>query len=261
MKSGIHIAALAIGLALFGAVGSSLAATSVTSVLSSSVDALTVAGYSNTGSGSTLQAKNLDWWSGSGYGLKSTAGESNPEHAVDNNGYKESLLLNFGTSTQLDSVKIGWNGGNDSDITVLAWNPAAYMNALIDPATIAAPSLVGKTYADLLGLGWMLVGNYANLAAGVAKAVNGGDQPVSSSYWLVMSYNNLGGGVSASTASDSTAGNFVADGTPDYGKFYSVAYSAGTTTENDVSEPSSALLLGAALFGMVGWRNRRLAVR
>ena len=230
-------------------------------MLSSSVDALTVAGYSNTGSGATLQAKNLTWWGGSGYGLASTPSESNPEHAVDNNGYQESLLLNFGASTKLDAVTIGWNGGNDSDITVLAWNPAAYMNAAINPATIAAPSLVGKTYSDLLGLGWMLVGNYANLAAGVTKAVNGGDQPVSSSYWLVMSYNNLGGGVGASTASDTTAGNFVADGTPDYGKFYSVAYSAGTTTENDVSEPSSALLLGAALFGMVGWRNRRLAVR
>ncbi|HEX6734998.1 MAG TPA: exosortase-dependent surface protein XDP1 [Azonexus sp.] len=232
-----------------------------TSVLNSTVDALTVAGYSNTGSGSTLQSKALTWYSGDGYGMTSGSDSGSPNHALDNNGAKESLLLNFGASTQLNGVTIGWTGGNDSDITVLAWKPLDYMNAAINPASIAAPDIAGKTYSQLLGLGWMLVGNYGGIQEDVQKTVNGGSQPVSSSYWLVMSYNNLGGGgaAAASNSADATARTFVADSSLDYGKFYSVSYSSGTTTSK-VSEPASALLLGMALFGMVGWRQRRLAV-
>jgi hypothetical protein len=259
MKIHSKVTALTAGLMLLLAAGSSVAATAV---LNDSSDSLTVTGYSNTGGSGTLQTQALNWYSGSGYGMYSGTDSGSPNHAIDNNGRKESLLLNFGSSTQLSGVTVGWTGGYDSDITVLAWKPLDFMNPAINPATIAAPNFTNKTYSQLLGLGWMLVGNYGGIQADVMKEVNGGSQPVSSSYWLVMSYNNLGGGAGAapSTSSDSTARTFVADASKDYGKFYSVSYASATTT-SQVPEPASALLLGAALFSMVGLRNRRWAVR
>ncbi len=247
----------ALGLLLFA--GQGMAATAV---LNSSNDTLTVTGYANSASGGKLQTQPITWYSGSGYGMTSS-GESSasPNHALDNNGNREALLLDFGASTQLTGVTVGWTGGYDSDITVLAYRPQDYMSSAINPASIAAPTLAGKTYAELLGLGWMLVGNYQNVQEGVTKTVNGGSNPVSSSYWLVMSYNSLIG-AAPSASSDTSARSFAADGSYDYGKFYSVSYNPGTTTTtNRVPEPPTALLLGMALFGMIGLGNRRLARR
>ncbi len=263
MKKLTSTSIAALGFLLMGNVAPSWA---TDSYLNSTTDTMTVTGYSNTGSGSSLQTKALTWYSGSGYGIKSTTSETSPEHAVDNNGYQESLLLNFGAanSTQLNKVTIGWNGGYDSDITVLAWKPSQYMDPSVSAASIAAPTLVGATYQSLIGAGWSLVGNYSNLAPNTAKSVNVGDaanSPVSSSYWLVMTYTNLIGAAPI-TSSDPVARTYVSDTSPDYGKFLSVSYSPGTKTPpHKVPEPSSALLLGAALFGFVGWRSRKLAAK
>jgi hypothetical protein len=263
--------------AFVGLLSASATVLAATSVLNSTTDALQVSGYTTNSSGSLVKATTgsgcysnavsgcnpqLVWYSGSGYGISSTSGDvSSPEHALDNNGRQESLLLNFGASTELDGVKIGWNGGYDSDITVLAWKPTEYMDPAVNSGTIVAPELSGQTYSQLLGLGWMLVGNYSNLQSGVEKAVNGGDKPVSSSYWLVLSYNTLGGTAKVGDSLDTSARGFVGDSSKDYGKFYSVSYSPGTKNENKVSEPSTALLLGAAMVGLVGWRNRRYSLR
>ncbi|WP_265947757.1 exosortase-dependent surface protein XDP1 [Dechloromonas sp. A34] len=249
MKNRISVSMLTLGLALLASAGSGWA---TTSVLNSTVDALSVTGYSNTGTGGALQTKTLTWYSGSGYGVNS-GGETSPQHSLDNVGYKEALLLNFGASTQLNSVKIGWKY-NDADITVLAWKPLDYMNPAI--SNVTGPTFGASTkYSDLIGLGWSLVGNYSNLVTTSEKSVNV-TSPVSSSFWLVMAYNSA---FSGQQASDVSARGFVADTSPDYGKFYSVSYSSGTKTQTEVSEPSTALLLGAAMFGFVGWRSRKRA--
>ncbi|KAB2928200.1 MAG: PEP-CTERM sorting domain-containing protein [Dechloromonas sp.] len=245
MKHKTNIAALALGLALWASAGVAGAATSL---LNDSLDNLTVSGYSNSGTGGALQAKSLTWWSGSGYGMYSPGESGSPQHSVDNSTYQESLLLNFGQSTTLESVTIGWKD-TDADITVLAWKP--------DVAGAAAPVFSSTTkYSDLLGLGWDLVGHYANLAAGSAKSVNVSN-PVSSSYWLVLAYNNSFG----STKTDTSSSTYGLNSGNDYMKFLSVSYSTPTPPDNKVPEPSTALLLGAAMFGLVGWRNRRNAVR
>jgi len=73
-----------------------------------------------------------------------------------------------------------------------------------------------------------------------------------------MAYNTV---IGAAPIRDS-AGGFAGDNKLDYGKFLSVSYSPGTKTPpHGVPEPSSALLLGAALFGFVGWRSRKLAAK
>lgn len=246
MKNRIRTSMLIFGVALLANAGLSMATVSTTSVLHT----LTVTGYTDTGASGVLEAtgsggRSLNWYS-SGYGIKSNASEADPEHAVDNNGNKESLLINFGASKQLNGVTIGWNGGRDSDITVLAWNPSAYMANLV----VAAPTFDSTTkYSTLIGQGWSLVGNYANLAVNTEKSVNI-TNPVSSSYWLLMAYNADSTFINPSDRSESEVGT----GSADYGKFYSVSYSPGTTN-NRVPEPSTALLLGAALFGLIGQRS------
>lgn len=247
MKNRINVSMLVLGVALLASGGSAWA---TTSVLNSTSDALAVTGYSNTGTNGALQVKPLTWYSGTGYGVNS-GGETSPQHSLDNMGYQEALLLNFGASTQLNSVKIGWKS-NDADITVLAWKPLDYMNPAIN--SVGGPTLGASTkYSDLIGLGWSLVGSYSNLVTTSAKSVNV-TNPVSSSFWLVMAYNSA---FSGQQASDVSARGFAADSSPDYGKFYSVAYSPGTKTQTEVSEPSTVLLLGAAMFGFIGWRSRR----
>jgi hypothetical protein len=241
MKHKTNIAALACGLALWASAGGALAAISHSNVNLSTLD---VKAYSDTGPGDALRAATLNPYGG-GYGVTS-AGESTaePQHAVDNNGNREALLINFGQSAQLESVRIGWKN-TDADITVLAWGGAA------------APVFASTTkYSDLVGLGWDLIGHYANLSTSTAKAVNVVN-PVSSSYWLVMAYNSSFG----STRTDSSSSTSGLGGGNDYMKFLSVSYSTPTPPDHKLPEPSTALLLGAAMFGLVGWRNRRNAVR
>ena len=137
MKNRIRASLLGFGVALLAAAGSSTAATSV--ILDNSQNgSLTVTGYTDRGASGALLAvgenaggcstsnsaagcaAQLNWYSG-GYGISSASNDTTaPAHAVDNNGNIESLLLNFGVSTKLQSVTAGYTN-TDSDITVLAW--------------------------------------------------------------------------------------------------------------------------------------------
>ena len=45
---------------------------------------------------------------------------SSPEHAIDNNGRFEMVLLSFSQMVELQSMRIGWKGA-DSDMSVLAY--------------------------------------------------------------------------------------------------------------------------------------------
>jgi hypothetical protein len=189
----------------------------------------------------------LNWYSG-GYGVCST-GEAPcgtaPEHAMDNNGNKESILLGFGSKVTLSQITFGWTGtsdyaGIDSDVSVLAYTGSG------------SPITSSTTYATL-GSGWQLIGNFANVTKNTPVNLS---TSVSASYWLIAAYNTFTAAGSPSNCNESTAmcmGN-------DYVKLYSVAgNTAVPPPPGRVSEPSALLLFGTALMGVFGLRRREKA--
>jgi MYXO-CTERM domain-containing protein len=153
------------------------------------------------------------------------------------------LLVNFsglGKSVALKTVNLGYIN-NDSDLTVLAYTAAG------------APTVTGKKWADLnqASSGWSVIGNYAGNTSTFSQTVNA--PSTYSSYWLIGAYNPLAGG----SAGWSTSSY-------DYVKIFSVAGAVCATnalgcasTPATVAEPSSALLLGLALVGLIAYRSRR----
>lgn len=103
---------------------------------------------------------------------------SSPEHAIDNNGRFEMVLLSFSQMVELQSMRIGWKGA-DSDMSVLAYTG------------IGLPSIASNTWAGLLSSGWSIVGNYANVGTNVNYNINSAH--IASRYWLVGAYNNAFG--------------------------------------------------------------------
>lgn len=211
----------------------------------------TATGWANTGGNAnslgdnqTLEQGQVTAWSGTGgYGLgirnnDYLTGEDNnstydanegidPEHAVDNNGRFDSMLYSFGSSLALSSVALSYRS-NDSDIVVLAYNASR------GGAWNQATKLAGQTYANLVSLGWDLIGNYTDLTVGSAgNAIN--ETGVSSSYWLVGAANNLVSGG-------------VKDSYKDYMKLAALGGTITTkytpSTPPGVPEPGSLALLG-----------------
>jgi hypothetical protein len=233
----------------------------------------TATGWANTGGSSstlgnqTLEQGQVQAWSGTGgNGLgilnnDSTVGEdtgtsgkasydsnegSTPEHAVDNNQRYDSMLYTFNSSIVLTDVMVSYTGGsgyqgqtaNDSDIIVLAYTGS-------DPWNLAT-KLAGKTYANLVNLGWQLIGNYTNLVAGTSKDIN--EVGASSSYWLIGAANTLVTG----GANDSKS---------DYIKLAGLGGTVTTSfTKHDtpgVPEPGSLALLGLGSLILVRARAKK----
>lgn len=232
----------------------------------------TATGWSNTGGNAntlngnqTLEQGQVQAWNGTGgngLGIRNNdyqSGEDTnssydvneggtPEHAVDNQQRYDSMLYSFGSSIALSNVSISYAGGagylgqsyDDADIIVLAYNSAR--GGAWDQAT----KLAGQTYANLVSLGWDLIGNYTGLSAGASKAINAGG--ASSSYWLIGAANTL---VSGGTN----------DAKNDYMKL--AALGGTITTQNSpppppgVPEPGSLALLALGSALLVRARAKR----
>ena len=212
----------------------------------------TATGFASTTTWNT-GAPNADtlYFSGGGLGMCSDPTNSNPttanpgcvqpNHALDNAGNTEAILLNFGgTSVVLSNIKIGYKD-TDADVSVFR-----YVGTL-------APNLSGDlaNKTSMIADGWELVGNYGDLVTTAAQSVNSGSK--GSSWWLISAYNTSYGAATSGTVDQ---GN-------DYFKLSAVTGTKCTSTvagvcgsTSKVPEPGSLALVSLALFGAVYTRRQ-----
>ncbi len=192
--------------------------------------------------------------SGTSCDVGDMAASSNWEHAIDNNQRYDMALLSFASGpVSLKGLTLG-NASNDSDVTVMAYTGTG------DPTLVGALSkLVGKTYNQLVGLGWAAIGNYYNVFSNPAHSVAINSGLVSSSYWLIGAYNPL------AYFAGGTASGIGKDSNYDKIKLASVSgvcvSGSGTTCTSitSVPEPGSLVLFGIAFLGLFGLRRQSKA--
>lgn len=199
----------------------------------------TVRGISNTGSGGDLASAQVALWSGVGVKNAYESGSS-PNHAADNSGYIDAVLIDFGASlVTLDSLQIGWPSSSssyDSDITLLAYTGSG------NPLNAGDGDYLGNLdYSQLLSQGWAHAGDYSNVAQqpGKTVSVNGGGY--SSSLWLVSAFNPFVSSKNWSTGND-------------YFKLSALGGRVGTPPSG-IPEPGTLALLAAGL-GVMRLRRR-----
>lgn len=205
----------------------------------------TATGWANTvgSTNSALESAYLTFNGNSGLGIKNKdfgSGDTNdnnegsdPEHAIDNDQRKDSILFSFtGDKVNLSSTYFGWvsgaSGYGDSDYSVYAYTGVSPMN------------LSGVTYTDvaMAAAGWALVGHYQGGSSMGTKTIS---SAIYSSYWLIGALNGTNDASRDAFKLKSVTGGTCADNPRGNG-------CGGTTTS--VPEPGTILLVGMGLLGL-----------
>jgi len=146
---------------------------------------VSVTAWADTGNGNQYEQGDVGGpWSGLGVrNAAYTGGDpgegSNPEHAMDNDGFFDLLRFDFGNAIRLTKIMLGWYE-DDSDISVLRYT---------GPGT--AGSIDGKTPSDLVNDSWELVGHYSNVhdQPNDTQDISGDTIGDYSNSWIIAAFN------------------------------------------------------------------------
>lgn len=195
---------------------------------------VSLTGWSATSTGKFSSANLVRY--ADGFGVVRSGETRSPQHAIDNNGATDAVLMQFSTDVALNQLASGWIY-NDADVSILR-----YTGAL-------APVLGASKVGNLLAVaGWELVGNYSTLRTNAPLSFNADGK--TASWWLVSAYNSAYAGTPASAVLGN--GN-------DYFKLksFQADIPVAESGSSEVPEPASWSLLGIAMLGLAASRKAR----